>query len=605
MKKLLFVFILSFCLASVFGQFHLDITTKPVPLNPATDKDTISLAIGQTLDWEIYPISGVDTLKNVTFFWDYGDDVKYKTTANTASHSFKEAGGYFVVVIARDEDNNTVKKNIPVRVSFDPFFTGTESDAHEKPICLGDKINLLGVAAPRKWKYEANTKKIENYPIDFDPEFPYFSKHLLREFSENEVFTDHTNLEKVCMRFEHSNIEDLEILLHCPNKSIVLKQRGGAANTFAGKPILENSADNGEPFTYCWAMDAENDFTMSEITEEQYTYTYTDENGTRYTKQSYIPEGSYKPYQSFQNLEGCELLGNWKIEVNTSNQDHNGFVFAWELKFKEDFITPKWTFENTYILADTSWRGAAVAKTEILPSEDNKVSGTSSGVPSIKGQNAYEFTVHDNWGYKHDTTVYVEVTPASFDASPEQIEIGDSIKFSSTTEWGVKYIWDFGNGNKTTEEKNVSNRYNDTGGYVDNKREYEVVLIAESAQACRDTVSKIITVKIPEWEKPTVPNVVTQTAQNDYFAPVFSKATIEASVKIYNRWGHKMWEWEKNNPDFFKNANNQENPGTLWRGWQVNDDNITPGIYFYVIESVDIKKDSHVDKGYFYYLKNE
>lgn len=127
-------------------------------------------------------------------------------------------------------------------------------------------------------------------------------------------------------------------------------------------------------------------------------------------------------------------------------------------------------------------------------------------------------------------TVFVPVQPAFF------------FNFSS---FATSYIWDFGDGNTSTEE-NPQHQYIEEGVY-------DVTLIANNQWGCPDTFRVPAAVEALTGGEIQFPNAFTPSAggnggaydptgvTNDVFFPVFSGVE-EYHLMIFNRWGELIFE---------------------------------------------------------------
>ena len=236
----------------------------------------------------------------------------------------------------------------------------------------------------------------------------------------------------VRLNMEHSFIGDLYINITCPNgqKADLLKYGGsgssdcssqipassrgwasgynmsggtffGDANTFSTFSC-DASAYGNEPgvgWNYCW----------SENTTQGYTYApgtgsliYRSQNAHHgIVDSSDVASGThfYHPDDSFSNLIGCPLNGDWYIEVQDGWSVDNGYIFGWELSLNADAL-PDMDFELDYSTADGPW---------LTILSDSLFQITPPAGLEHDTVIAYTFTVYDTTGCGFDTTVYVNV----------------------------------------------------------------------------------------------------------------------------------------------------------------------------------------------------
>ena len=154
-----------------------------------------------------------------------------------------------------------------------------------------------------------------------------------------------------------------------------------------------------------------------------------------------------------------------------------------------------------------------------------------------------------NWDYKK-VTVYPKPV-AGFSFTPEyawlqsQTEDGTPIKFFNTTQHGETYLWEFGDG-ETSSEFQPQHEYMAVGTYY-------ITLITESGEGCLDTITHETPVVIEGRGKLEFPNVITiipgAAAEDHYnpgdpdtriFRPV-AEGVEKYRLEIYNRWGELIY----------------------------------------------------------------
>ncbi|MBQ6071582.1 MAG: hypothetical protein IJK85_07500, partial [Bacteroidales bacterium] len=65
----------------------------------------------------------------------------------------------------------------------------------------------------------------------------------------------------------------------------------------------------------------------------------------------------YHPDEDFSSLIGCSINGEWKIEVidGRANNNHNGYLFDWEIVFRDDLPTGGGSIDSAAVLVPNSW----------------------------------------------------------------------------------------------------------------------------------------------------------------------------------------------------------------------------------------------------------
>jgi gliding motility-associated-like protein len=138
-----------------------------------------------------------------------------------------------------------------------------------------------------------------------------------------------------------------------------------------------------------------------------------------------------------------------------------------------------------------------------------------------------------------------------------------NVDFTFTGYGSSNYFWNFGDGSPIATSQNVSHVYPNSG-------QYEVTLVINSGAPdfCADSVKTLITVESPS--NLIVPNIFTPNGdgKNDFFNAK-SEGLESLKVKVYNRWGSLMAEW------------NTIDAG--WDGKNKNGADAADGAYFYIL----------------------
>jgi PKD repeat protein len=154
-----------------------------------------------------------------------------------------------------------------------------------------------------------------------------------------------------------------------------------------------------------------------------------------------------------------------------------------------------------------------------------------------------------NWDYKRITVYPKPVVDFSF--TPDyawlgsQTEDGTPIKFFNTTQDGIVYTWEFGDG-ETSREFQPEHEYMSTGTFY-------ITLIAESGEGCLDTLTHEKSVVVEGRGSIKFPNVITIVPDNPadeiynpgeadprIFRPV-AEGIEKYRLEIYNRWGELLF----------------------------------------------------------------
>ena len=157
------------------------------------------------------------------------------------------------------------------------------------------------------------------------------------------------------------------------------------------------------------------------------------------------------------------------------------------------------------------------------------------------------------------------------------------IDFVNLSENANQFEWRFGNGTSisTNSLDNVSSYYNNQGKYI-------IELIAsneELSNICNDTSKFEIDIEGFDIFNTFTPN---GDNINDYFE--FDESLFsEINVKIYNKWGTKVFEWNEIN---FK-----------WDGRGYSGENLPESVYYFVLDAVGISGQYYQTNGHINLLR--
>lgn len=194
-----------------------------------------------------------------------------------------------------------------------------------------------------------------------------------------------------------------------------------------------------------------------------------------------------------------------------------------------------------------------------IPVMDISVSGTYRLTTEIFGCMSEETTI--------DIPPVLKNPTAAFSTNPgivAKFTAPLKVTFNNESAEADSYLWDFGDGNTSTEVNPV-HEYTSQG-------DFDVTLLAFKSNICQATVVHG-TFVIREGTSMFIPNTFTPNgdAVNDEF--VITLTNLNAyRIRIFNRWGDQLFETN----DIFKNWNG------LYKG-----EPVPVGTYFYIINGLD------------------
>lgn len=353
---------------------------------------------------------------NVTYEWEFSDG----TTANTDSVWFTPPArqGYlvFLKVIDQFPQSNTMTSK--VRVSTIPNFSGVL--VNRDTVCLNDTTLIIGAVTSTDTSGVSAT--ISSFQLGgsvagqvYLPDGSGVSYHdtlNISGFLPGASVTTITDVEQLCLNMEHSFLGDLEMQLTCPNGNTItifnsnspgiIPGGFGGAGTYLGRPIDDFSGPPGVGEEYCWSssLNTFGDF-PTEFAAGNFIALTTPTSPSAGNSMHW--NGIYLPEQSFINLVGCPLNGDWSITVRDNLSIDDGYIFEWSILF-DPLLNPN---NETYVpsIVSGNWLTAATIINSATLNNPDTFAIVSSTTP---GTLDYTFEVTDNFGCIYDTTVQVE-----------------------------------------------------------------------------------------------------------------------------------------------------------------------------------------------------
>ncbi|MCQ2976041.1 MAG: PKD domain-containing protein [Bacteroidales bacterium] len=527
-----------------------------VTLTANNNNDTIKICKNKAIEF-IANASINGEPVNAEFSWDFDDGtIINKSSTNTINHAFSKGGSYITMVKAVYNDYYAYSK-ITVLVGNPPSFSRYKTSIPESQtgICLGESVTLNLPTNDTTLFYKPITTHTELIEQSlFNKEWTSFVR--LKTF-DNKNITTGAEIKSVTIKMDHENSKDVKITLACPNnKEIVLKDYSTNEGYMMGLP---SSKGFGTLYNYTFIENGNN----------------TINNTTLNQNDTVLPAGNYKTEQSFSELIGCPINGDWTIKVSSQGTANEGYAIEFSLNLDNSILEQsKWEYNQTYDLKHAVWVGKGVSATS---------EGECKVTPQEYDVTRYNFSINDNFNCYHDTTIYITVEKPTFEGVGDSTTfIGDEVNFNSTTSWGNNYIWIFGDKTPNENINPAPHAYYDKGVF-------KIIFQAESAFGCIDRDTQNIEI-VPRPLEIKEVNIFTpnQDGQNDVFT-FFNKdesflesgglTKMPANIssikgKIYNSYGQTVYKWDEIIPAVF--------------GWDGTVDNkgnrdCPPGTYYYDI----------------------
>jgi len=385
-----------------FGDSILFVATPTFPYS----LETTGLGYSQDVD------------NNIMYEWEFSDGTV--STGDSVWFTPPARQGYLVYLKITDQFPQSQTIISKVRVSTIPSFSGVLITRDS--ICLNDTTVIIGAVTNTdtsgvnptisSFQLGGSVAGLVWLPdITGGNPITYHDTLNIAGFLPGATVTSASDLEQLCLNMEHSYLGDLEMQLTCPNGTSIniFNSNSGAngmipggfngGNTFLGHP---NDNGNGVPGVgeeYCWSS------TLA--TYGDFPTEFGAANFIALTQPTSISAGNsmnwngvYLPEQSFTNLIGCPLNGDWSISVRDNLGSDDGYIFEWSILF-DPLLNPN---NETYIpsIVSSQWLSAATIIPGLPTDTFIVVSSTTAGTHD------YTFQVTDNFGCVYDTTVQVE-----------------------------------------------------------------------------------------------------------------------------------------------------------------------------------------------------
>lgn len=239
----------------------------------------------------------------------------------------------------------------------------------------------------------------------------YMSVISINNVEPGLIVSDSIQLDSLWFNLEHSYSGDLDIEIICPTgqAAYILDYPSGTGSTNFGLPWCSGPVDGqsgdltpGEPLRYNIVSDGFP--TLAAFDQDAPTYTYTtvpsQVDGEQFTYQdTYFPAGTYGSEDSFEDLQGCPINGDWTLRVMDNLGLDNGHLFGWGLAFTGA--------DGDLIETSVSWQWEA--NPAIVDENTDRIEVAITGV----GPTTLTLTATDGLGCSADTTYTIEHLPST------------------------------------------------------------------------------------------------------------------------------------------------------------------------------------------------
>ncbi|MFC4720772.1 T9SS type B sorting domain-containing protein [Geojedonia litorea] len=331
-----------------------------------------------------------------TYEWDLGDG--NTIAGQTANFSYPNPGVYKVNLNIRDTNTsvdplgcrNTNLINQVIQVGNPPDFTGTQ--AANSTICFGDTTTIEGVVTPVTFVQDCAPPVSGTTFLPDGTGAQYFTCITVDCYASGQTLTDVSQLLEICVNMEHSYSGDLIITIISPDgkeADLFTQPPGAPAANYFGSPLKDDTMVPGTGADYCFSMSAstllENGTTVSAGTP---------------AAPSWAP-GTYLPKESFSNLVGSPLNGQWCLRVVDNLPIDSGYIFSWGMNFDPSIQPADLTF--TPVITSEAW--------DTDPSITNTSGSIITVQPATSGTHCYTYRVMDDFGCEYTEQVCIDVLP--------------------------------------------------------------------------------------------------------------------------------------------------------------------------------------------------
>ena len=343
---------------------------------------------------------------NYTVTWELSNGTSLST--NSFLFTPTSRNGYFLTLKIEDSLGQFQYSFCKIRVSTVPSFA-TCAPA-QSPICLGRSTQLFGGVTG------ADTVGVDpistNFPIGgvfgsqtYLPDgsgINYTTTINISGFTPGTTIQNPTDIDKMCVKIEHSYLGDLEMMLTCPNGQNVnifnsYSSNGlfpggfGGGSTFLGGAFDNNTGNIGYCEEYCFSNDG------SSLPPWVNGYNTTAATGPS-IGQMVVP-GQYNPEQNYvPALQGCPINGTWTLTVRDNIGIDDGYICEWGIYFNSTLHPNSETYAP--LITSHNW----LLDSTIISSEDTNIIVQ----PNSLGPSSYTFVVEDEYGCSYDTVITVQ-----------------------------------------------------------------------------------------------------------------------------------------------------------------------------------------------------
>ena len=372
-----------------------------------SSEDVYELCFGDQITFDANADITVGNSELVTYEWDF--DNGNTASGEVVTTTFLEPGFYDVFLTTNYPDCNSESIFFEIHVSAAPEI---ELTADFDQLCNGETVELNAVANTIPVTRNCGTPVIEEtyLPDSNGSPFTTESSTTVECFDNNQTISSSDDIVEVCLTIEHSFLGDLGIVLVAPDGQEVILVNAFSTNQdlWLGEPNPQDNAIPGIGYEYCFSLSASS-LLVDGPTVELPSPTPGFPNDTTPS----VLSGDYLPFESFDELIGSNINGDWTIKITDNTPFDDGYLFSWSINFNSSIIPPENIFQPFIIKQE--WIG--------FEAQGNPINYTTTEV----GERCFQYEVIDNFGCVFVEEICIEVLPIPFIDSIEDIfECGEN-----------------------------------------------------------------------------------------------------------------------------------------------------------------------------------
>ena len=363
-----------------------------------------------------------------SWIWNWGDGTSESNPTPEASHTFQEAGEYFITLYVEDENGCTSVNLSPVQVLVSPV---PNFDINFEPTICVDVPTVMDATGftTGSWTSILPPQVAEEeFLTDSLFGIPQTSPLVLDYFPSGSEVTSCTDVLSISLNMYHTFIGDLTVYVECPNGQQLL--------------LFENGASGAPDPSGCLYPDLGGNNLGNPAAMEPYEYTWTetaewiidDPDNPYYDGNAFadVPAGEYAPCGSFCDLIGCPLNGEWQLVYVDNWLSDEGYVEGWSMEFDPDLLPDVTVIEPSIGLGvDSSYWDVAIGTDGVVAvDEAADIVDLEFDVPGLY---EFDFAVINSFGCAFDTTIAIEVVDG-----PEGCSRQGPTKYSVRIRWCCK-----------------------------------------------------------------------------------------------------------------------------------------------------------------------